>query len=112
MATADDLLLSLFLKDGTSVTSYGEFTRLDDRVIFSMVTGGDGELRLHAATLPADAIDWVRTNRHASSTRYQAARVASDAGAWEASSAAAGALLLLSRAQQEIRELLELPRLQ
>ena len=44
--------------------------------------------------------------------RYQAARVASDATAWKASSAAAGALLLLARAQQEIRELLEPPRLQ
>ena len=31
--------------------------------------------------------------------------------AWEASSAAAGALLLLSRAQQEIRTLLEPPQL-
>jgi hypothetical protein len=32
--------------------------------------------------------------------------------AWEASSAAAGALMMLTRAQQNIRELLELPRLQ
>ena len=31
--------------------------------------------------------------------------------AWEASSAAAGALMMLTRAQQNIRELLELPRL-
>ena len=44
--------------------------------------------------------------------RYEAARVASDATAWEASSAAAGALLLFSRAQREIRELLEPPELQ
>ncbi len=44
--------------------------------------------------------------------RYQAARAASVTTAWEASSAAAGALLLLSRVQQEIRELLEPPRLQ
>jgi hypothetical protein len=31
--------------------------------------------------------------------------------AWEASSAAAGALMMLTRAQQNIRELLELPKL-
>ncbi len=71
VAAADDLLLRLFLTDGTSVVSYGEFARLDDRVVFSMVIGGDTEPRLHAATLPASAIDWARTDRHAASTRYQ-----------------------------------------
>jgi hypothetical protein len=45
------------------------------------------------------------------SGRYAAARSASVNGAWEASSSAAGALLLLSRAQQEIRTILEPPRL-
>jgi hypothetical protein len=44
--------------------------------------------------------------------RYEAARAASVNAAWEASSSAAGALLLLSRVQQEIRELLEPPKLQ
>jgi hypothetical protein len=43
--------------------------------------------------------------------RYEAARNASVNGAWEASSSAAGALLLLSRAQEELRALLEPPRL-
>ena len=71
VGAADDLLLRLFLKDGTSVVSYGEFARLDDRVVFSMVTGGDAVPRLHAATLPASAIDWARTDQHVASTRYQ-----------------------------------------
>ncbi len=71
VAAADDLLLRLFLTDGNSVVSYGEFARLDDSVVFSMVTGGDTEPRLYAATLPASAIDWARTDRHAASTRYQ-----------------------------------------
>ena len=44
--------------------------------------------------------------------RYQAAEVASDATAEEASSAAAGALLLLADAQREIRDFLEPSRLQ
>jgi hypothetical protein len=60
----------LFLTDGTSVVSYGEFARVEDQVIFSMLMGGTGEPRLHAATLPASAIDWARTDRHALSTRY------------------------------------------
>ena len=45
-------------------------------------------------------------------SRYEAARAGNVTTAWEASSAAAGALLLLSRVQQEIRELLEPPKLQ
>ena len=44
--------------------------------------------------------------------RYAAARNANVSAAWEASSSAAGALLLLSRAQQELRALLEPPQLQ
>jgi hypothetical protein len=47
-------------------------------------------------------------------TRQRADAVASGnlTRAWEASSAAAGALMMLTRAQQNIRELLELPKLQ
>jgi hypothetical protein len=44
--------------------------------------------------------------------RFEAARASNLKTAWEASSSAAGALLLLSRAQQELRTLLEPPRLQ
>jgi len=70
-AASEATLFRLFLTDGTSVVSYGEFARVDDRVIFSMVMGGDAEPRLHAATLPASVIDWARTDQHAASTRYQ-----------------------------------------
>ncbi|MDA1183851.1 MAG: hypothetical protein O2930_04290 [Acidobacteria bacterium] len=71
VASADDLLLRLFLADGGSVVSYGEYARLGDRVVFSMVTGGDAEPRLQVATLPTEAIDWARTEQHATSARYQ-----------------------------------------
>ena len=70
-AAADPMLFRLFLKDGTSVVSYGEFARVDDRIIFSMVMGSGDEPRLLATTLPASAIDWTRTDRQAASTRYQ-----------------------------------------
>ena len=70
-AASDAMLLRLFLTDGTSVVSYGEFARVNEHVVFSMVRGGDAEPRLHVATLPASAIDWARTNQHAASTRYQ-----------------------------------------
>jgi hypothetical protein len=47
-------------------------------------------------------------------TRQRAAAVATGNvnSAWEASSAAAGALMMLARAQQSLRDMLEIPRLQ
>ena len=71
-AAADAALFRLFLTDGTFVTSYGEFARVDDRVIFSLPAGGTEDApRLHVATLPAHLIDWTRTDRYAQSARAQ-----------------------------------------
>lgn len=69
---ADLPLFQLFLLNGAAIVSYGEFTRADDRVIFSMPIGGTAdELRLHVVSLPADLVDWERTDRHVASARYQ-----------------------------------------
>jgi hypothetical protein len=71
-AATDALLLRLFLTDGSTLVSYGEYARVDDRVIFSMMVGGNADApRLHAVTLPAGIVDWGRTDRHAASARYQ-----------------------------------------
>jgi hypothetical protein len=70
-AAAEAMLFQLYLTDGTSIVSYGEFSRVGDRVVFSLVMGGTDQPRLHAATLPASAIDWSRTERNAVSTRSQ-----------------------------------------
>jgi len=65
-------LFRLFLLNGDTVTSYGEFARIDDRVVFSMPVGGTAaEPRLQVVTLPAGMIDWERTERHLRSARYQ-----------------------------------------
>ena len=64
-------LFRLFLTDGSSVVSYGEFTRVDDRVIFSMPLGDpQGQPRLYVVTLPGASIDWGKTDRYAASARY------------------------------------------
>jgi hypothetical protein len=69
---AETTLLRLFLADGTALVSYGEFARLDDRVIFSMPVGGTSEQpRLQVVTIPAGAVDWARTDRYSASARYQ-----------------------------------------
>jgi hypothetical protein len=71
-AAADATLLRLFLADGTALVSYGEFARLDDRVIFSMPVGGTSEQpRLQVVTIPVKAVDWPRTDRYSASARYQ-----------------------------------------
>ena len=69
---ADATLFRLFLTDGTSLVSFGEYARVADRVIFSMPVGGPlDEPRLHVVTLSANAVDWTRTDRYAESARYQ-----------------------------------------
>jgi hypothetical protein len=71
-AATDATLFRLFLHDGTSVVSYGEFARLDDQVVFSMPVGGPtNEPRLHVTSLPEAAIDWTRTDRYAVSARAE-----------------------------------------
>ena len=71
-AAADAALFRLFFTDGTFVTSFGEFARIDDRVIFSLPAGGTDDVpRLQVATLPAHLIDWARTDRYAESARAQ-----------------------------------------
>jgi hypothetical protein len=71
-AASDATLFRLFLRDGTSVVSYGEFARVDEHVVFSMPVGGPSdEPRLHVVSLPMSEIEWGRTDRYAESARYQ-----------------------------------------
>ena len=67
---ADDAtLLRVFLTDGTSLVSYGEPARVNDRVIFSMPTSSSPNPPLHLVNLPVDRVDWDRTSRYAATAR-------------------------------------------
>jgi hypothetical protein len=69
-AAADDAtLFRVFLTDGSSLVSYGEFARVEDRVVFSMPTSATPNPPLHLVNIPADRVDWDRTNRYAASAR-------------------------------------------
>jgi hypothetical protein len=69
-ARADEAtLLRVFLKDGTSLVSFGEPAHVGDRVVFSMPTGASPNPPLHLVNLSADRVDWDRTNRYSSSAR-------------------------------------------
>lgn len=68
--SAQAIAFRLFLLDGTPLVSYGEYVRLDDRVVFSTPIGGsEDDPRLHVVTLPAALVDWPRTDRYAESAR-------------------------------------------
>ena len=72
-------LYRVFLADGTGLASFGEWARVDDRLIFSMpLTAGAGPGDLHLVSLPVNRIDMARTQRYADSVR--AATYASSRG--------------------------------
>ena len=62
-------LLRVFLTDGTSIVSYGEPARVNDRVIFSMPTAATPNPPLPLVNLPAARVDWDRTMRSAAPAR-------------------------------------------
>ncbi len=68
-AADDATLLRVFLKDGSSLVSYGEPARVSDRVIFSMPTAMIPNPPLHLVNMPLDRIDWERTARYAAAAR-------------------------------------------
>ena len=69
-ARADDAAtFRVFLTDGTSLVSYGEFARVGDRIVFSMPTAATGDPQLKLIDLAASLVDWDRTMRYAASAR-------------------------------------------
>jgi hypothetical protein len=71
--TASRVLFRVFLSDGRVLSSYGEWARLDDRVIFSMPTQLTREpIELQLVTIPSQRVDWPRTEQYAESVRAAA----------------------------------------
>jgi hypothetical protein len=83
---ASRVLFRVFLSDGRVLSSYGEWARLDDRVIFSMPTQLSREpVELHLITIPSQRVDWPRTESYAESVRaaaYAASRGDADFAAF------------------------------
>jgi hypothetical protein len=79
---ADATVLRVFLRDGRSLVSYGELARVGDRVVFSMpTTASMATPQLHLVNLPAEQVDWAKTDRYAESARaarYLATRADND----------------------------------
>lgn len=75
-------LFRVFLKDGTTLVSYGELARVADRVVFSMPTSTSVDNpQLHLVDISSDRVDWERTANYADSaraSRYVATRAETD----------------------------------
>jgi hypothetical protein len=72
-------LLRVFLTDGTTLSSYGEYARVGDRVVFSIPFGEEaGTPRLQVISLAASRVDWERTDAYRDASR--AARYATSQG--------------------------------
>jgi len=71
VAASDTSLFRVILKDGTALTSYGEYARVGSRVVFSMPLGAVAEQpQLQVVSLPESAVDWETTESYADSVRY------------------------------------------
>ena len=72
----------VFLHDGSTISSFGEWARVDDRLVFSMPLVPDaGPSDLHLVSLPISRIDLDRTERYADAVRasqYAAGRGEAD----------------------------------
>jgi hypothetical protein len=72
-------LYRIFLQDGTTLVSYGDYARVADRVVLSVPTGGSASApTIQLISIPASVVDWERTDAYAESAR--AARYAATRG--------------------------------
>ena len=68
----DVLLYRLFLKDGSSIVSYGEYAKVGHDVVLSMPLGSElTPPTLQLITVASDLVDWPRTDGYSQSVRYQ-----------------------------------------
>jgi hypothetical protein len=71
-AGSDVTLFRLYMLDGSVLTSYGEFARVEDSVVFSMPVGGrPEEPRIQVTSVKAALVDWPRTEKYSASARFQ-----------------------------------------
>ena len=73
---AESVLYRLFLIDGTTLISYGEFSRVADRVVFSIPLGATERVAgaCNSSAFPQASVDWERTDRYSEAVRAQAVR--------------------------------------
>jgi hypothetical protein len=103
---ADVALYRIFLTDGSSTVSVGEFARVDDSLVFSapLTDPAAPSPRVQLITIPAEWVDWPRTEAYAESVRfarYLETRAEADFAALEAEVAGLLNRIVLAREPDE-----------
>jgi hypothetical protein len=71
-AAAESVLYRVFLFDGTTLVSYGEFARVADRVVLSIPLGETTDSPdLQLVSVPEASVDWERTEQYSNAVRAQ-----------------------------------------
>lgn len=70
LAAPEKVLYRIFLQDGTAIVSYGEYTRVADRVVFSIPIGAlEPTPQLQLVSISDTAVDWRRTEEYTEAIR-------------------------------------------
>jgi hypothetical protein len=65
----DAVLYRIFLRDGSTLVSYGEFARVGDRVVLSVPVGAGERTQLQLLSIAESRVDWPLTERYAEAAR-------------------------------------------
>jgi hypothetical protein len=66
---AEAVLYRVFLRDGSSIISYGDFARVGDRVVVSVPIGEGEQPTLQLVSIAESSVDWQVTDRYAEAAR-------------------------------------------
>jgi hypothetical protein len=68
-AAAEAVLYRVFLRDGSTLVSYGDYARVGDRVVLSVPIGEGDQPQLQLVTITEASVDWQLTDRYAEAAR-------------------------------------------
>ncbi len=69
-SSVDATLFRVFLTDGSTLVSYGEYARVADRVVLSLPLGGTPAApRLQLLSIPSASVNWEQTDAYADAAR-------------------------------------------
>jgi hypothetical protein len=69
-SASEKYLYRIFLQDGTTLVSYGEYARVDNRVVFSIPVGAiETSPQLQLVSIADSVVDWTRTEEYAEAVR-------------------------------------------
>lgn len=66
---AEAVLYRIFLRDGSTMISYGDFARVGDRVVLSVPVGTGERPDLQLVSIAESRVDWQLTDRYADAAR-------------------------------------------